>query len=218
MYRRFLEAGSSDLFISVSAHIRQRASFTDKLKLMSDPISSDLIETSMTVDRAWDGGVDLLRQFHASIRYHHESGPEDIGSVSGWIGWQIQDDDVFDAADAICTDASSLGVAAAAIINAHPLSFIENVLMIDRMNLAQKWRGNRLSNVIIHDLLALLRFDPDSTVVVLQPEPQQPNGGPYKSDSERASAMSKLQSAYRAAGLDPWQGTDVWWLEFDRND
>lgn len=84
-----------------------------------------------------------------------------------------------DAADAISADAEPLGAAAVAIIEAHPDAFVDNVLLIDRMHLDPKWRGNQLSGAIITDLLALLRLDADSTVVVLRPESQKPAGGPY---------------------------------------
>lgn len=172
----------------------------------------------MRVTRTWGGGDEVLRQFQATVMYDHESGPEEIGSVSGWIGWKIQDEDLFDATDAINSDASGLGYAASSIIDAYPLAFVENALLIDRMYLEPKWQGHRLSNSIINDLLELLRFDPDSTVVVLQPEPQRSEGGPYRESRERKRAMSKLQSAYRESGLVPWKETDVWWLEFTAYD
>jgi len=138
--------------------------------------------------------------------------------VNGWIGWQIQDEDLFDAADAISSDACGLGYVASKIIDAYPLAFVENALLIDRMYLVPKWRGHRLSNHIINDLLGLLRLDPDSTVVVLQPEPQRSEGGPYRENQERERAMSKLQSAYRESGLVPWKDSDMWWLKFAAND
>jgi len=62
-----------------------------------------------------------------------------MGVVSGWIGWRIDDEDLVDAADAISSDAEQLGAAAAAIIDAHPDAFIDNVLLIHRMYLAPKW-------------------------------------------------------------------------------
>ncbi|MEJ7773154.1 MAG: hypothetical protein WKF51_14735 [Geodermatophilaceae bacterium] len=93
--------------------------------------------------RPIDGGVDVLRQFNASIGYSTESGPEEIGIVNGWIGWRIDDEDLLDAADAISSDAEQLGAAAAAIIDAHPDAFIDNVLLIDRMHLAPWWRVAR---------------------------------------------------------------------------
>lgn len=53
---------------------------------MADFVDPDFIETSLEVFRPIDGGVDVLREFVASIGYSAESGPEDIGSVRGWIG------------------------------------------------------------------------------------------------------------------------------------
>ena len=181
---------------------------------MDDAVYPDLIETSVEIRRPDDGGVDVLRQFSASIGYNVESGLDEIGLVSGWLGWRIDDEDLLDAADAISSDAEQLGAAAAAIIDAHPDAFIDNVLLIDRMHLAPRWRGNRLSGAIIADLMALLRLDADCTVVVLQPEPQESTGGPIDDGPERDKALARLTSAYRASGLEPWRQSVVWWLPF----
>lgn len=178
---------------------------------MDDAIDPELIETSVDIRRPIDGGVDVLRQFHASVEYVTETGSDQIGTVGGWIGWQIEGDDLYDAADAISADAEPLGAAAAAIVEAHPDAFIDSVLLIDRMHLDPQWRGNRLSGAIIDDLLALLRLEADSTVVVLQPEPQKPTGGPYDDGTERDEALARLTAAYRASGLEPWRQTVVWW-------
>jgi hypothetical protein len=179
---------------------------------MDDPVDPDLIETSVEISRPIDGGVDVLRQFNASIGYSTRSGPDEIGIVSGWIGWGIDDEDLLDAADAISSDAEQLGAAAAEIIDAHPDALIDNVLLIDRMHLVPRWRGNRMAGVIVADLLSLLRLDVASTVVVLQPEPQASTGGPINDGPERDKALARLTSAYRASGLEPWRQSVVWWL------
>lgn len=49
---------------------------------MDDAVDPDLIETSVDISRPIDGGVDVLRQFSASIGYSTESGPDEIGVVS----------------------------------------------------------------------------------------------------------------------------------------
>jgi len=190
---------------------------------MDDAVDPDLIETSVDISRAVNGGVDVLREFSASIGYSVEAGLDEIGLVSGWIGWRIDGEDLLDAADAISSDAEQLGSVAVAIIDAHPDAFIDNVLLIDRMHLAPQWRGNRLSGAILADLLSLLRLDADSTVVVLQPEPQQSvlqpepqqsTGGSMDDGAERDKALARLTSAYRASGLEPWRQSVVWWLPF----
>jgi hypothetical protein len=99
---------------------------------------------------------------------------------------------------------------AAAIIDTYSDNFIDAALLIDLMCLESKWRGKRLSGAIITNLMALLRLDPGSTVV-LQPEPQRPNGGPYDDGSERDEAMARLHEAYWASGLEPWRDSLVWW-------
>jgi hypothetical protein len=178
---------------------------------MDDAIDAELIETSIDIRRPVDGGADVLRQFHASVEYSTETGYDQIGTVTGWIGWRIEDEDLYGAADAISADAEPLGAAAAAIIDAQPDAVIDNVLLIDRMHLEPQRRGNRLSGAIIDDLLALLRFDPESTVVVLQPEPQKPTGGPFDDGPERDEALARLTAAYRSSGLEPWRRTEIWW-------
>ena len=80
------------------------------------------------------------------------------------------------------------------------------------MHLDPKWQGNRLSGPIITDLLVLLRLDAKSTVVVLQPEPQKPEGGPYDDGSERDQALARLTAAHQASGFEPWHQTGNWWL------
>lgn len=174
----------------------------------------DMIDTDVHIVRPIDGGVDVLRQFSAGVDYHGENGTEDIGHVHGWIGWSIFGEDLADAGDAISYDAEGLAVAAVEIIEEHPENVIDSVLLIDRMWLEPKVRGRRLSGAIITDLLSLLRLDPESTVVVLQPEPQNPEGGPYDYGDMRDEAMIRLHAAYRDSGLEPWRGSLVWWRPF----
>lgn len=68
-----------------------------------------------------------------------------------------------------------------------------------------------MSGAIIADLLAFLRFKSESNVVVLQPEPQKPTGGPFDDGPERDEALAQLTAAYRASGLEPWRETVSWW-------
>jgi hypothetical protein len=49
--------------------------------------------------------------------------------------------------------------------------------------------------------MSLLRLDHESTAIVLQPEPQTPEGGPVHDGPERDTAMARLQAAYRQSGL-----------------
>jgi len=179
-----------------------------------DDLEPELIETDVQIRRPIDGGVDVLRQFVAGVEYHGESGPEEVGQVCGWIGWSISEEDLADAADAISADAEQLGSAAADIIDTYPENFVDAALLVDRMHLDPKWRGRRLSGLIIINLMELLRLDPGSTVVVLQPEPQSPQGGPYDDGPERDEAMVHLHAGYRASGLEPWRDSLVWWRPF----
>ena len=65
------------------------------------------------VDRAEDGGHDLLRSFrvHVQLWGEYADAPLTIGTVTGWIGWEVWNENVWEAADAISSDAEPLGAA-----------------------------------------------------------------------------------------------------------
>ena len=65
---------------------------------MDDSIDPARIETSVDIRRPFDGSVDVLRQFDAVVEYSTETGYDQIGTVRGWIGWQIEGEDLHDAA------------------------------------------------------------------------------------------------------------------------
>lgn len=181
---------------------------------MAEAINPEFIETSVHVRRAMDSGVDVLRQFSAEVNYYVSDTGDDIslGTVRGWIGWRIADEDIHDAADAISSDAEALGGIAAAIMRERPDLWIDSVLMVDRIYLEPAYRGNRLTGAIMTDLLDLLRLDVESTLVLLYPEPQRPEGGPMENGPDRDRALARMQTAYRASGFEPWGDSRVWWL------
>jgi hypothetical protein len=78
------------------------------------------------------------------------------------------------------------------------------------LRLDPKWRGNRLTKVIIDDLLDVLRLDSCQTLVVMQPEPQLEEGGQMDPGADRDRAMRRLHAAYREAGFEPWVKGKVW--------
>ena len=92
---------------------------------MDESIDPARIETSVDIRRPFDGGVDVLRQFDAVVEYRTETGYDQMGAIRGWIGWQIEGEDLYDAADAISADAEPLAAAAVAIIEAHPDAFVD---------------------------------------------------------------------------------------------
>jgi hypothetical protein len=175
----------------------------------------DIFIESVEVGRPVDGGVNVLRQFHANVEYSGRSQTVAIGQVMGWIGLRIADADIADAADAISQDAAILGAVAAKIIDSRADLWIESALLIDRIHLDPAYRGNRLTSAIIDKLLDLLRLDPESTVTLLYPEPQLPDGGPMPEGRERETAKTRLCIAYREGGLEPWEDTGVWWLPLE---
>jgi hypothetical protein len=181
---------------------------------VAERIDPDFLDLTVTIRRPIDGGVDIFREFTASFEYAPEDDEVEIAVVRGWIGWGMAEEDIHDAADAISADSEILGAAAAEIVKAHADLWLDTVVLVDRMSVEPEFRGQRLSGTLIRSLLAFMRLQPDDTVVVLQPEPQKPGGGPIDDPAERAKALARLTSAYRESGFEPWNDSDVWWLPF----
>ena len=117
---------------------------------------------------------------------------------------------VADAGDHYSSDAEVLGSAVDEIIDACWDCDVDACLMVSLMTMEQSWRGHRLAGGIIHDVMDMLRLDPDSTAVVLIPEPMTPMG-PIEPGPERDAAMGRLKAGYRKEGFEPWQDLKVWW-------
>lgn len=162
---------------------------------------------------------DTFRDFTAQIKIiEADDDPVVIGKSSGWIGWHIEGEDIWYSADAIDSDAATLGAAASEIIEwleENGDVWIDTILFIDRVKLKKQYRGHRLVRTIIERLIDFLRLNRDSTLVVLQPEPQQEQGGPYPVSPVRDAALAKLRAAHDATGLQQWRDSDVWWLPGD---
>ncbi|WP_334138925.1 hypothetical protein [Corynebacterium variabile] len=157
----------------------------------------------------------LLRCFHATIT-DAESGtepPAQIGTVSGWLSHIPEPSTLHDEATAISVDAERLASTLTPLVD-HLTAlgeWADVVLLVDRMNLEPHARGHHLAGHILHRLAESL-FYPDATVlVVLEPEPQRPEGGPLPAGPERDEAMQRLQGTYKEAGLQAWEHTTIWW-------
>ena len=182
--------------------------------MLAEEVSDrDYWETRVTLHRAIDGGVDILRAFSCDIEL--DTVDEDASAyLSGWIGWNVAAEDIADAADAISTDPSGLGVVAAEIRDSYPDHWIDSVLLIDRIFLHESMRGKRLTRLLVEEVVAFFRLDPHSTAITLQPEPQAKSGGPLPDGAERDLALARLQYAYMSSGLAPWNGSPIWWRPF----
>lgn len=159
-----------------------------------------------------DGGADVLRQLDVEVAYEAEAEDVVLGHVSGWIGWNISDEDVYEAADAISSDAATLGAAASEIMRERSTLWIDTVLLLDRIFIKPEYRGNRLTGPIVTNILHLLRLDHETTLILMFPEPQRPEGGPMPEGPEREAALDRLLKAYRTSGFEPWATSGVWWM------
>ena len=175
----------------------------------------DLIEVNeIRVERAVDGGVDVFRVFTADVMRVDTRDSEVIGDISGWIGWNMAKEDVFDCADAVSMDAATLGWVAAEIIpwcarTAHVA--VRDLIFIDTIRLDPTFRGNRVSGAIVDQLLGLLRIRSERTLVELIPEPQDEDGDELEPGAAHDAAARKVQNAFEACGFQRWPESGVWW-------
>lgn len=155
--------------------------------------------------------ADALRAFTAVIV--DEVADRPAGSITGWLGLQQTPSAMYESADSISTDAEVLATAVVEILEhlSDEAVWTTSAVMVDRMILEPTYRGRRSSGRLLDSLLNMLQFDPDETVLVLQPEPQLPEGGPLPPGPEHDAALARLCDAYTTAGLEPWNDNTVWW-------
>jgi hypothetical protein len=137
-----------------------------------------------------------------------------MGSIRGLIGWRIEGVTLWDAADAISTEADLLGWAADEIIESladGPDVYVDTVVMIEMLQLEPEFRGPCLTKGIIDELVEMLALEPTTTLLVLQPEPQKDEGGPLPDGPERDAALARLRRAYEGQGFVRLGDTPVWW-------
>ena len=83
--------------------------------------------------------------------------------------------------------------------------------MVEMITLKRKSRGRRVAGEIIDQVIDLLVLDPLTTLVVLEPEPQQRAGGPMPKGAARTAALKRLRAAYETQGFTRWKRSTVWW-------
>ena len=79
--------------------------------MLAEEVSDrDYWETRVTLHRAIDGGVDILRAFSCDIEL--DTVDEDASAyLSGWIGWNVAAEDIADAVLALVRDDTQVGEA-----------------------------------------------------------------------------------------------------------
>lgn len=159
-------------------------------------------------------GFDPLREFTAVFSFDDQSGTDHrLGEIDGWICWRCLDSRLFDAADALTADAH--GIAHVAEQMLHGLAWddtpIEDVVMMDRIFIEPSHRGKNLLPDMIDKLTRLFRLDVNGCIVVTEPEPQRPDGGPYPGGSIRDRAMEGIHNSLANAGFEPSAADDTIW-------
>lgn len=179
-----------------------------------EPLVDQIEVDEISIERAPDGGVDVFRVFNADVLRVDSETSEVIGDVSGWIGWDMDGEDVFDCADAVSENAATLGWIASEIIawqGARSGPPIRDLVFIDTIRLEPRFRGNRVGAAIIDQLVGLLRVRNSHTLVELIPEPQDEDGDELPPGPDRDAAYRKLQDLFEAIGFARWPDSGVWW-------
>ncbi|MCP3424815.1 hypothetical protein NBM05_01900 [Rothia sp. AR01] len=155
----------------------------------------------------------VLRCLDASIMSYDDAGSAEIGNLTGWLGrgvGSLDPEEVWDAADSISAHAEALGAAARQILAASDR--LDDVLLVDRITLEERYRGQKLMGRILDELAHVLQLHEDTLLVLTLPEPLSLDGGGRLDDGpERNAGLDKLQTACRRAGMEPWNDGPVWW-------
>lgn len=136
-----------------------------------------------------------------------------LGTVTGWACWQCLNSRVADTGDALSADAHYIAFAAQKILEDLPWddTIIEDAVLIDRIAISPEFRGQGFLPLMIEELVSFLRPDVNGCILVTQPEPQKPEGGPYRVGEIRDRAKTGLCRSLQAAGFSPWnEGPKVW--------
>lgn len=177
------------------------------------------------VDPALDFGLDIhihaseddagvLNRFNACFFIYDDD--QTVGRLTGWIGWRVLDEDLADAADEISADSSHIGYVAAQLLKDQDDSWIEDVVLLDRVWIAPEFRQRGLLGELIDRLIRELRLHIDDCFVVTEPEPQQESGGPYPDGPQRDKAMNGLLRSLSNAGFAAWKDSVVFWRRAER--
>lgn len=192
--------------LGISEHARRM------LDVLDEEVDPSSVDVDLRIARETDDEYGVLRDFSAEITCIFENSdiPVDIGRVTGWITFDVGSPDLLRAGDAIAADAMVLAEAVAQI--SREQSVYSLGILIDRIWIKEPWRGNRLTGVVVDQLLDLLQHDPVESVVVLVPEPlDEASHAPYPDGPVRDAALDQLQAAYTQANFEQWQDSTVWW-------
>jgi hypothetical protein len=173
------------------------------------------IET-VSIARLKDDQEGVLRSFRADVMVHDPEAGEltRIGAVQGLVAFESTEVQLAMAANAISNEALTLAHAADEIrrsLDNYAEVTPSTVLLVDLIRIKPQWRGSRICGHIISQLLEVLRLHPETTLVVLEPEPQFEDGARMRRGPQRTAALAHLRETYVNAGFGKWHRGPVWW-------
>lgn len=176
---------------------------------MIDDLYPQQIRTEIsTYSSTWEE-YDYLRPFTCGFQVS-ESGDEAtdkyLGVITGWFAISVVGRPIRNEADAISADSATIGSVAQEILDAQDWGedLIEHVLLVDRISIDASYRGQGMLRYMVDVLVSSLGFHRAGCLLVTQPEPQKPGGGPYADGPKRSRALSGLRRSLKAAGFKAW--------------
>lgn len=177
---------------------------------MTEDSYEKLIRTEISIYSSNWEEYAYLRPFTCNFQLS-ESDDDDknkyLGVITGWFGISVLDRPISVEADAISADSASIGSVAEDILDAQDWSedLIEHVVLIDRISIEPSYRGQGMLSRMIETLVSSFGFQKAGCLLVTQPEPQKPGGGPYPNGAKRSKALAGLKLSLEAAGFMAWE-------------
>jgi len=180
---------------------------------MNDSDLSLEVQIDASLDPYDDSG--LLTSFIASFDLRDDRGVEhELGMITGWFALSALGEDLADAADAVSADSAEMGYVASKILEslADEEPFLEDVVLINRISIATLFRGRGYLPLMVSALVRTLRLHINGCIIVTDPEPQRPGGGPYEKQADRDRAMAGLVRTLTDVGFESWDGQKTLWM------
>ena len=189
----------------------------DRSKSDTTPSVRDVISVnSVRLTRPRHAPDGAVRDFEAEIEGTVESAGEScvIGRISGCMSWLAWLPELID--EGRISDSFAELIAAAldtgGLVSAGSDTAIQTVLMIDRVWLEPRWRGSLFGRRIADQLIDLLLFTPESTLVLAYFEPDPDAPGRFWPRLEDDPATAAADHGEDRFDFERWGTSNTWLL------
>lgn len=175
----------------------------------NDDLQQSILTEITSYSSMWDEN-EYLRPFSSSFSVEdseNETESKYIGAITGWFGISVVDRPIRIEADSISADSATIGGVAQDFLDAQEWGedHVEHILLLDRMSIKTEYRGQGLLLPMVDTLITSFGFHKAGCLLVTEPEPQKPGGGPYPDGAKRSKALAGLKRSLKAAGFVRWR-------------